>query len=545
MLEEAQSPVILTQNHLAPILAELEQQRERQLVFLDSEWDTIASSARTNPPISTTPENLAYVIYTSGSTGRPKGVSVAHRGVVRLVKETNYAEFQADDVFLQFAPISFDAATLEIWGSLLNGARLVLFPQPNASLSELGHIIRQEGITTLWLTAGLFHLMVDEHLEGLRPLRQLLAGGDVLSATHVQKVRAELPHCRLINGYGPTENTTFTTCYTIPYDQKIDDSVPIGRPIASTTIYILDAYLRPTAVGVPGELYIGGDGLARGYFNQPALTAEKFIPNPFLRNTNTGQFSSDFVLYKTGDLARYLPDGNIEFMGRMDNQVKIRGFRIELGEIEAVLQQHEEVQTAVVVTHNNLPDDDASAKQLFAYIVPASHMPADDQLRRFLQTHLPDYMIPTLFMPLDTLPLNANGKVDRKALPAPDPVRLAAATFVAPRTSIEKRLAQGWQVVLNAKSISVYDNFFALGGHSLSAIRLANWIVEAFQVQLSLPQIFTAATLAEMAETISYLALADEPNQPGAPGKIKAVVRHTRLVPRSTLQQTSAKQEPL
>jgi amino acid adenylation domain-containing protein len=545
MLDETRSAIILTQDHLAPLLADLEQQPGQRLICLNSVWDTIASYARTNPPDRATSENLAYVMYTSGSTGRPKGVGIPHRGVVRLVKQTNFAELRADDVFLQVAPITFDAATLEIWGSLLNGACLVLFPQPTVSLSELARIIRQEGVTTLWLTAGLFHLMVDEHLEGLRPLRQLLAGGDVLSAAHVQKVRSELPHWRLINGYGPTENSTFTACYTIPYDQKADRSVPIGRPIANTTIYILDEHLRPTAVGVPGELYIGGDGLARGYFNQPALTAEKFIPNPFFSRTGAGQFSSDFVLYKTGDLVRYLPDGNIEFLGRMDNQVKIRGFRIELGEIESILQQHEAVQTAVIVTHNSLPGDEASAKQLVAYFVPVLQTPSDDELRHFLQAHLPEYMIPAIFMPLASLPLNHNGKVDRKALPVPDLDRLTATTFVAPRTAIEKRLAEGWKAILNAESVSIHDNFFALGGHSLSAIRLANWIAEAFQLQLSLAQIFTAATLSEMAMSINYLALADDVNQPDSPGKIRPVARHTRPVPRSALQPPGAKQEPL
>jgi hypothetical protein len=280
--------------------------------------------------------------------------------------------------------------------------------------------------------------------------------------------------------------------------------------------------------------------LARGYFNQPTQTAERFIPNPF--SPPVGRTKGE-CLYKTGDLARYLPDGNIEFLGRVDNQVKIRGFRIELGEIEAVLQQHEAVQTAVVITHNNFPGNDASAKQLVAYIVPASQMPAADQLRRFLQTHLPDYMIPALFTPLAALPLNPNGKVDRKALPAPDLTQLTATTFVAPQTAIEKHLAQGWQAVLNAESISIHDNFFALGGHSLSAIRLANWIVEAFQVQLSLPQLFTAATLAEMAEAVSQLALADEANQRDKPARIKPVARHTRLVPRSARQQPPSKQE--
>ena len=543
MLDETQATVILTQNHLALFVAELDQREGRRIIYLDTEWEDIVGYASTNPLVQTTPDNLAYVMYTSGSTGRPKGVSVPHRGVVRLVKQTDYATFQNEDVFLQFAPISFDAATLEIWGSLLNGARLVLFPQPTASLSRLAHIIKQESITTLWLTAGLFHLMVDEHLEGLRPLRQLLAGGDVLLTAHVHKVRTELPNCRLINGYGPTENTTFTTCYPIPHEQTLDGSVPIGRPIANTTVYILDEALRPTPVGVPGELYIGGDGLSRGYFNQPALTAEKFIPNPFVSEDQLFEPPTSLCLYKTGDLARFLPDGNIDFLGRIDNQVKIRGFRIELGEIEAVLQQHWAVQTAVVLARTDLPGDNASSKQLVAYIVPVSQMPTDNELRRFLQEQLPDYMMPTIFVALNTLPLTPNGKVDRQGLPVPDLTRLT--TFVTPQTSTEKRLASGWQALLSVESISLHDNFFALGGHSLTAIQLADWIFRAFQVGLSLPQIFTAATLAEMAEVIDALTSAHESSHTDKPTKIKPVARQTRLARRSTMQQASSKQESL
>ncbi|MBC6417957.1 MAG: amino acid adenylation domain-containing protein, partial [Prochloron sp. SP5CPC1] len=270
-----------------------------------------------------TAKSLAYVMYTSGSTGQPKGVGVTHRNIVRLVKNTNYAQFTSNDVFLQLASVSFDAATWEIWGSLLNGSRLVLFPEPKPSLETLGQVIGQHQVTALCLTAGLFHLMVDERLEDWQSLRILMAGGDVLSVSHVQKCCQTLPHCQFINGYGPTENTTFTCCYPVPTGASFGQSIPIGRPIANTRVYILDGQHQPVPIGVTGELYLGGDGVARGYLNRPELNAERFIASPFLEGE---------ILYKTGDLVRYLPDGNIEFLGRIDNQVKIRGFRIELSE---------------------------------------------------------------------------------------------------------------------------------------------------------------------------------------------------------------------
>ncbi len=261
MMEETQVKVLLTQ----PSLMEKLPSNPAQLVCLDTDSEAIKLESKTNLSNSVTAENLAYVMYTSGSTGRPKGVSVIHRGVVRLVKETNYANFTAEEVFLQLAPISFDASTFEIWCSLLNGARLIIFPEQTPSPEEFGQAIQKHRVTTLWLTAALFHLMVDERIEDLKPLRQLLAGGDVLSVAHVEKVLRELD-CQLINGYGPTENTTFTCCYPVTKDKQLETIVPIGRPIANTQVYVLDKQLQPVPIGVEGELYIGGDGLARGYF---------------------------------------------------------------------------------------------------------------------------------------------------------------------------------------------------------------------------------------------------------------------------------------
>src|SRR6267142_2505986 len=274
---EGRALLTLTQKHLRDQLPT----QDTETISLDSQWEAIAPLSDKNPDNLCTAENLAYVMYTSGSTGNPKGVCIQHRGVVRLVTNTNYAEFGPEEVFLQFAPLSFDASTFEIWGSLLSGARLVVMTPGLASLSELGEVIKQRRVTTIWLTAGLFHKMVEAQLESLRGVRQLLAGGDVLSVWHVEKVARELTGCQLINGYGPTENTTFTACYPVKPEERFDGSVPIGFPISNTQVYILDEEMNATRTGSSGEVYIGGDGLARGYLNDASLTAEKFVPAPF------------------------------------------------------------------------------------------------------------------------------------------------------------------------------------------------------------------------------------------------------------------------
>jgi len=500
MLEDAQVPVLLTQQ---PQVEKLPAHRAK-VVCLDTDWDAINRESQENLISSVTADNLAYVMYTSGSTGRPKGVSVIHRGVVRLVKGANYANLAAEEVFLQLAPISFDASTLEIWGSLLNGARLVIFSPHTPSLGELGQVIQQYQITTLWLTTGLFHVMVDERLEDLKPLRQLLAGGDVLSVPHVQKFLQKIGDCKLINGYGPTENTTFTCCYPITEPDQLGNSVPIGRPITNTQVYVLDSHQRPVPIGVPGELYIGGDGLARGYLNRPDLTEEKFLQNPFSDEPGTR-------LYKTNDLARYLPNGNIEFLGRIDNQVKVRGFRIELGEIEAVLAQYPTVKEAVVTARKDISGNTS----LVAYIVSHPEQASTiDELRRFLKQKLPDYMVPGAFVLLEALPLTANGKVDRRALPAPDQImKESENTFVAPRNELELQLTQIWEKVLGVHPISVKDNFFDLGGHSMLAARLFAQIEKKLGRNLPLANLFQAPTIEELASIFSQQGYSSEPNK--------------------------------
>lgn len=489
MLEDAGVSILLVQQHLRKKLPA----HQAEVISLDSDGETLGRESTENPENECAAENLAYVMYTSGSTGRPKGVSVAHRSIVRLVKETNYVSLRPEEVFLQFAPVSFDASTFEIWGSLLNGARLVVMPPGLPSLEELGQQLKHNGVTTLWLTAGLFHQIVDTQLQSLGGIRQLLAGGDVLSVSDVEKVGRQLSGCQMINGYGPTENTTFTCCYRIRTGERFESSVPIGTPISNTQVYILDDQMEPVPVGVTGELYIGGDGLARGYVNAAVATAEKFVPNPF--SGKAGQ-----RLYRTGDRARYLADGRIEFLGRIDHQVKIRGFRIELGEIEAVLNEHPSISQSVVVARQQTPGE----KRLVAYLVLSEEVETIiSDLRRWLKQQLPEYMVPSAFVVMDELPLTANGKVDYRALPAPDGKEFLENAFVAPRNTLELLLTNTWEDVLEVRPIGVKDNFFDLGGNSLLAIRLFAQIEKVCGKKVPLATLFQAPTVEQLASLLS------------------------------------------
>jgi amino acid adenylation domain-containing protein len=447
------------------------------------------------------PRNLAYVLFTSGSTGRPKGVAVTHRNVVRLVRETDYLSFGPEEVFLQFAPVSFDASTLEIWGPLLNGGQLAVFPPGPPDLRLLGEAVERYGVTSLWLTAGLFQQMIESHLPRLRNVRQLAAGGDVLSPGHVRRALAGLPGITLVNGYGPTEGTTFTCCHRIGGIGGIGGigagPIPIGRPISNTQVYVLDGSSRPVPVGVVGQLYAAGDGLARGYVGRPDLTAERFVPDPV-------SGAPGARLYATGDLARWLAGGEIEFLGRADQQVKIRGYRIELGEIEAVLAAHPEVETAVVLARDDMPGD----RRLVAYVVPAPEQSPDvAELRGFLALRLPAYMVPAAFVLLPALPLTANGKVDRGALPAPG-LSQGAAEPVPPRTPLEREVAKIWREILGVESIGVEDNFWELGGHSLLATKVLSRLCDSLGLDLPLQSLFEAPTLAGFAQSIGHHLLA-------------------------------------
>jgi amino acid adenylation domain-containing protein len=453
---------------------------------------TEASLSETNPVITTSPQTLAYIMYTSGSTGEPKGVAVPNQAVVRLVKNTNFANLTKDEIFLLFAPISFDASTFELWGPLLNGAALAVYPPAFESLEQFERIVNLHHVTTLWLTSGLFNFIIDHNASTLRGVRQLLVGGDVLSVEHIKKAIASLPDTQLINGYGPTENTTFTCCYKIPKNFKGERAIPIGRPISNTTVYILDEHQRPVPIGVAGELLTGGDGLALEYWNQPELTSQKFIRHPFAEKSKER-------LYRTGDLARYLEDGTIEFLGRFDNQVKIRGFRIELGEIEAALNKQRIIQNAVVTVRREA----GGVNSLAAYVVPAYGSEVDVQaVRNELARMLPGYMVPAYITAIEKLPLNANGKVDRAALPPPSAPPAVTETAL-PANPIEEQIARIWKNILNVPEISVNDNFFELGGHSLLATRVISRVNQTFGINLSIAALFQTPTIRTLADRVA------------------------------------------
>ncbi len=487
MLADTKTPVMLTQKSLASVAAGAPGVSTILMEELsgdesDEDFSVANSSA----------SDLAYVMYTSGSTGRPKGVLVENRSIVRLVRNTNYCQFGPEVVFLQASPVSFDASTFEIWGALLNGGKLVLMPSGAFSLSSLGSTIRDHGVTTLWLTSGLFNLFVEERLEDLRPIRQLLAGGDVLSTRHVRRVLESLPQTTLINGYGPTEGTTFTCCHVIRLEDLVSGSVPIGRPIAGTFVYILDEERLPVPVGAVGELWAAGDGVARGYLNVPELTTSRFFADPF------GKVPGG-RMYRTGDLARWRHDGCIEFLGRIDDQVKILGHRIEPGEVESALAGHagvKQVCMAVKTTENDV-------KQLVAYYVPASNPPVSPrELKEFLSAKLPEYMVPSFFVRVKEFRLNSNGKIDRSSLPATT-VAEEHVLDSAAGNPIERAISNEWKRVLRIDSIGLDDNFFDLGGNSLQLVAIHLRLEQELKKELEITDLFEFTTVRSLAKHLA------------------------------------------
>jgi amino acid adenylation domain-containing protein/non-ribosomal peptide synthase protein (TIGR01720 family) len=489
MLEDSNVAVLLSQSHLLSRLPTT-QKNEVFVVCLDSEWEKIVMGrCKENPVNQSLPDNLAYIIYTSGSTGKPKGVSIPHVAVVRLVKNTDYIHIDKNDCIAQASNTSFDAATFEIWGSLLNGAKLVGVSKDVAlSPNKLAQHLRTHRINTLFLTTALFNQIAQTRPDCFGILKTLLFGGEQVDPYWVTTVLDNSPPKNLLHVYGPTESTTFASWYLIKVG-KVNASmhtIPIGKPIANTQIYILDENHNPTPPGIPGELCIGGHGLARDYFKRPELTAKKFI--------EVELFSKTERIYKTGDLVKWRLDGNLEFLGRLDNQIKLRGFRIELGEIEAALSQHETVKEVVVVLYNQ-----EDYPRLVAYITLI--MPLEDVaniLRTWLKTRLPEYMLPANFMVLDELPLTPNGKINRKALPTPD--LSVQVEQQVPRTETEHLLCNLWSQVLGIEVTSSLSNFFETGGHSLLATQLVSRIRESFGIEMPLRIIFELPQLQEQSE---------------------------------------------
>jgi amino acid adenylation domain-containing protein len=505
MLADTGVPVLLTQERLSASLP----RHTAWTVCLDADWTTLARESAALPAgadlHALTAENTAYVMYTSGSTGSPKGIRIPHRAINRLVWNTNYVQLEAVDKIAQASNASFDAATFEIWGALLHGAGLVVITQEVAlSPQVFAAHLRDLKINTIFLTTALFNVLAREAPGTFGSLQHLLFGGEAADPRWVRAVLETSPPERLLHMYGPTESTTFTTWHQVKQVPEGATTVSIGRPLSNTQVYILNDRLEPVPARVPGELYIGGDGLARDYLNRPELTAERFVPHPFSATPGAR-------LYRTGDLVRYLPDGNIEFIGRVDHQVKVRGFRVELGEIEAVLSQHPGVREVVVVARHD--ERGTGGKRVVAYVVPMEGTPLTfPTLRSFLKDKLPDYMLPSAFVMLKTLPRTPNGKVNRLALPAPSLNGLER-DLTPPRTPIESILVAIWANVLNLESnpgwpeaapmIGVHDDFFELGGHSLLATLVKFRIEDAFQVKLPLRKFFESPTVAELAIAVA------------------------------------------
>jgi amino acid adenylation domain-containing protein/non-ribosomal peptide synthase protein (TIGR01720 family) len=508
MLADAGASVVVTRDGLAGRLPA----GRVAVVSLDGDASTLARRPAGNPSTPGGPGSLAYLMYTSGSTGRPKGVMVEHRSIDRLVCGTDYVELTDTDVVAQASAVSFDAVTFEVWGALANGARLAIIPRdalfaPDALAGEL----ERRGVITMFLTTSLFHQLVVQAPETFRTVRTLLVGGEALDPARVAQALSGRPPARLLNGYGPTENTTFTACQQVEHVEP-GASVPIGRPIANTQVYVVGRSGRPVPAGALGELYAGGAGLARGYWARPGLTAERFVPDHL-------SGAPGRRLYRTGDLVRWLADGTLEYAGRIDQQVKVRGFRVEPGEVEAALAHHPAVAGVAVVA--SAPSHAPGGRRLVAYLTlrPQARRPSPGELREFLARSLPEYMIPSAFVPLDAFPLLPSGKVDRRALPPPDGARPEPGPAAPPpRTPVEATLARIWAQVLGLDAVGVDDDFFELGGDSILSMDMA---AKARQAGLALSpgDLLRHRTVASLARAAG-VAVGDRAGAPVARGPV-------------------------
>ena len=503
MLDDSRPVVVVSERRLMRPLSA----GAARTIHLDAERDAISAESSRNLELSIAGDDIAYVMYTSGSTGKPKGVCVPHRAVIRLVWHANFAPLDASDVIAQVSNSSFDAATFEIWGALVNGARLAVIARESILVpAALSAALRENGVTAMFLTTALFNQVAREQPAAFKGVRHLVVGGDALDPSAIRRVLETAPPKRLVNGYGPTENTTFSACFEAVSVAEGATSIPIGRGITNSTVYVLDSHFEPAAPGVPGEIFVGGDGLAAGYLDRPALTAETFLPSPFGRGER---------LYRTGDLGRWISGGYVDFMGRTDDQVKIRGFRIEPGEVAATLCQHAAVSSAAVVV-----DGKGTQKRLVAYVTfKASAAQTDFKtIRAYLRDRVPDYMVPSAFVKLDGLPLTPNGKIDRRALPAPVDDEAGDGARVAPRTELEQKVAAIWRDVLATASVGISDNFFDVGGHSLLLVAVHARLEQELSREIPIVALFQHPTI----ETFAAHLASD-----GSTPAVSSAVRHT------------------
>ncbi|XGV94369.1 MAG: amino acid adenylation domain-containing protein (plasmid) [Leptolyngbya sp. BL-A-14] len=506
MLADSQVTVLLTQQHLLASLPEVVAENSQPnirpyIVCLDADWETISQYPLENPSNQTEPRNLAYVIYTSGSTGKPKGVALNHRLLVNLLHwQLHQSNLGKGAKTVQFTPVSFDVSFQEIFSTWYAGGTLVLInDDTRKDALEMLNFLDEQAIERLFLPfIALQHLAEVADSNSIVPLslREVITAGEQLQITRsIANWFSQLPNCTLYNHYGPSESHVVTSFTLMGSPKNWMTLPPIGKPIANSQIYLLNTHLQPVPIGVAGELCILVEDSVRGYLNRPELTAEKFVPNPF-------DHQSGSRLYRTGDVARYLPNGNIEYLGRMDGQVKVRGFRIELGEVEATLSQHPAVRDAVAVVREDTPGD----RRLVAYVVLNSLEDNAADFKVFLKQKLPEYMLPTAFVILERLPLTPSGKVDRRSLPTPDVIRPdLQSSYVEPRTDTEQRVAQIWAEILKWEHIGVHDNFFELGGYSLLGTQVLTRIRKALAVNMPLKVLFEAPTVAELATRIDAL----------------------------------------
>jgi amino acid adenylation domain-containing protein len=456
--------------------------------WIDVAGPAVAAAPAASPEVAVSPDDVVCVMFTSGSTGTPKGVVASHRALVGTFLAQEFCEFGPAEVVLQCAPVSWDAFALELFAALFFGGTCVLQPGQSPEPSVIADLVAQHRVTAMHVSASLLNFLIDEYPQVFDRVTQVMTGGEAASVSHLERLLDRRPSMRVVNGYSPVESMIFTVSHQVVAQDTAGSSIPVGRPLRNKQVYVLDERLNPVPVGVVAELYMAGVGLARGYLGQPGLTASRFVANPF----------DGTRMYRTGDLVRWRSDGVLQFCGRADDQVKIRGFRVEPGEVETVLGRHPAVSQAAAVVREDRPGD----KRLVAYLVAVGGGEIDTaDVRQWAAARLPDYLVPAAFVVLPELPRTSNGKLDRKALPAPKIT--ASATSRPPRNEREETLCRLYTEVLGVPGVGIDDDFFALGGHSLLVTRLISKIRKAFDVEVSIQTVFTARTVAALVEQLS------------------------------------------